>query len=88
MLGLSHEYQRDDRDDYLSYKCENVEGYADAKARAEPDGVSMDEVSKSDKLCIKYDFLSGRMFVADMWSSDTQAPKLVRKGPFDVKSIV
>lgn len=36
-IGLQHEHQRDDRDAYITFRCDKLEGYAAAKRKAEID---------------------------------------------------
>jgi hypothetical protein len=59
VLGLVHEHQRKNAESYLSYKCENVNGYDEARKKAEAKRESMDDVCKSAGKCIKYSFCNG-----------------------------
>ncbi|KAF1836175.1 hypothetical protein BDW02DRAFT_255621 [Decorospora gaudefroyi] len=88
VLGLSHEHRRDDRDDWLDYKCENVVGYEEARRRVEDAGVhGIDEVCESAELWYRLGFV-GYAFTKNLWGNDEKAEKVTRKGPFDGNSIM
>jgi hypothetical protein len=56
VLGLVHEHQHPDRDDYLSVDCTKFEGYQDAKARVDKEPSkfpSMEQLCASGSLAIE-----------------------------------
>lgn len=89
VLGYAHEQNRDDRDDWLDYKCENVQGYAEAEKKVKDAGKhTMDQVCKSAMLCFQYDF-AGHLFTKNMWSRNFDTETFLHKGPYlDLKSIM
>jgi hypothetical protein len=46
-IGLQHEHQRDDRDNYIKFNCDKLEGYNDAKHKAEIDEAAFFEDNNS-----------------------------------------
>lgn len=48
-IGLQHEHQRQDRDDYLDFRCENLIGYKEAKEKAQIDHLAHFDVDVEDE---------------------------------------
>ncbi|KAH7125256.1 hypothetical protein B0J11DRAFT_614665 [Dendryphion nanum] len=83
VLGILHEHQRWDREQYLKFTCENVWGYETAVRRCEAS-----EDCDMDMLCTYYGtasdlpWTSGRSFtVGNVGDLDSQ-------GPFDFESVM
>ena len=56
-MGLSHEFQRPDRDSFLTYKCKHLIGYEEAKNKADIDeqGLFEDDDSMRFKMDLMYE---------------------------------
>ncbi|KAH6875114.1 hypothetical protein BKA58DRAFT_418724 [Alternaria rosae] len=95
VLGLEHEHQRDDRDQYIYYDCSKLEGYATAKWRVETDprwkGISIEDVCKSNYLGFTNDlnWWPPSQFTMDMGSDSKGKPRGQTKGKeYDHRSIM
>ncbi|OAL47819.1 hypothetical protein IQ07DRAFT_681968 [Pyrenochaeta sp. DS3sAY3a] len=89
VLGMIHEHNRDDRDEYLVYRCEKLLGFDDALAWAIEDGV--EEAVARKKLCdeqrfaTKYEF-DGCAYTKNEWYHDR--PGYFDEDEFDIDSIM
>jgi hypothetical protein len=86
VFALGHEFQRPDRDQHVSYKCENLIGYAEAMKKAQADGKTNEDLCTKPKVMVDYDFpwdcVFGRRIVRDFDThSITNYPSLVGTNP-------
>ncbi|KAG9186329.1 hypothetical protein G6011_02885 [Alternaria panax] len=78
VLGLVHEHQRKDRDNFINFDCSKLLGYDEAKAEIESHsewGISIDEVCKSNNLGFTHglDFMAPTQYTLDMGSGRVQS---------------
>ena len=60
-IGLQHEHQRPDRDDYLSFECSNFKGFDEAQhlADIDEDALFDDDISNEDRITLMYTPIPG-----------------------------
>jgi hypothetical protein len=73
VLGLHHEHQRLDRNNYISYNPENVVGYEDAVRRAAADGVTVGELVNLEEVGRRYNWI-GFAYAMVPQAQDFQTP--------------
>ncbi|KAF2647673.1 hypothetical protein K491DRAFT_723237 [Lophiostoma macrostomum CBS 122681] len=89
VLGMYHEHQRDDRDHYVRYQCEKLEGYDQAKKDVEAKGQhTIEEVCASVSLGYEYNFPSAPQFSTQRYFDDLGGIYVTKGGEYDWHSIM
>ena len=101
-IGLQHEHQRDDRDKYIKFNCDRLEGYKDAQEKADIDERAYfdDDLSIEDRMLVTCNddevaseylpaavaFIRGKQHRLETEKSKWKYYK--NSGPFDYDSIM
>jgi hypothetical protein len=92
VMGFVHEHQRHDRDKYIRFNCEGLDGYAEAKKRLDKSDypLTMDEVCESNWYGrmpgIDWGFITN--YSKDMGSTNDGTRIVQTSGTYDEHSIM